>query len=104
MTALSASATRCTTCGLGLPLGGIVSDRSGFGDLSPRAFREAVLRLGLPHARIGRRMLVRLDDLLSALGLAPRADVPRPLETREAARLRLIASITAGSRRERVTT
>jgi hypothetical protein len=77
----------------------MVSDRSGFADLTPRAFRQTVKRKGIRFAIVGRRMVVRLDDLLVSLGLEPRVDAAPPVETREAAKLRLVASLQAGGRR-----
>jgi hypothetical protein len=35
--------------------------------LEPRAFCELVSREKIPHARIGRRVVVRLDDFLAAV-------------------------------------
>ena len=35
--------------------------------LTPRRFRELIRELGIPHARAGRRMLVRADLLLAAV-------------------------------------
>jgi hypothetical protein len=79
--------------------GGVVSDLSGFGDLTPRAFRDWVRRRKIPHAKIGRRLICRLGDVLAAVGLEPRADIAPPVEDRECARLRLVASLTSGTRK-----
>lgn len=81
------------------PIGGTITDLDGFARQKPRAFRETVKRKGIPYAIVGRRIVVRLDTLLAALGLAPRVDVAPATETRESARLRLVASLTAGSKR-----
>lgn len=57
--------------------------------LEPRAFREAVARLKIPHAMLGRRMVVRVADFLAALDrvAAASADkLPAPrVETLETA-------------------
>jgi len=49
----------------------LVSDASAFAavGLSPRQFRDLVRERGIRSARVGRRTVVRLDDLLAALGL-----------------------------------
>jgi hypothetical protein len=47
----------------------IVSDESAavVVGLEPRQFREFVVRHQIPHARDGRRLLVRVDSLLAAM-------------------------------------
>jgi hypothetical protein len=42
--------------------------------LEPRAYRELVSRLHVPHARIGRRVVARVDDVLAAFDRIARAD------------------------------
>jgi hypothetical protein len=56
--------------------------------LEPRAFRNMIVARGIRHARIGRRLIVRVDDVLEALDAlaaqqgtgAPRRDVAVPEE------------------------
>jgi hypothetical protein len=38
--------------------------------LEPRAFREFLVERSVPHVRLGRRVVARVDDVLEALGLA----------------------------------
>jgi hypothetical protein len=49
----------------------LVSDRTALAvsGLNPRQFRAYVRKHGIPHAKVARRMLVRADVLLAALGL-----------------------------------
>ena len=46
--------------------------------MSARAFREAVVREGVPHARLGKRVVVHVDDL-RALARAEAKDDSAPI-------------------------
>jgi hypothetical protein len=67
-----------------------VSDRTAPAvlGLEPRTFREWVAREGIPAARIGKRVVVRLQDALAALdrasGRAEGSPSPAPEETADA--------------------
>ncbi len=75
----------------------LISDANAFAacGLLPRQFRAFVRKRGLPYASVARRMLVRADVLLAALGLeapsAPAAIEPVvPIDHLERVRLRLV--------------
>lgn len=48
--------------------------------LEPRPFREWLVSADVPHKRIGRRVVARVDDVLDALARAPAAE---PRDDRE---------------------
>lgn len=56
----------------------VVSDLSAAAvvGLEPRQFRELVRAKAIPHTLSGQRMLVRAEDLLAALDVAPAAAEP----------------------------
>jgi hypothetical protein len=55
--------------------------------LIPRAFREAVHKHKIPHARLGNQLLVRIEDWHNALAriatLPPNPKEPAPFKTKE---------------------
>jgi hypothetical protein len=62
--------------------------------LTPRQFRRFVAEAGIPHAKVGRRTLVRADALLEALDRLSGAS-PRPSAWDEAA---VVASAARGAK------
>jgi hypothetical protein len=77
----------------------LVSDRTALAvvGLTPRKFRTLVRERGIPSVKVGRRTLVRADDLLRALGLAdPAAAAPvAPVWTLEDT----VRALTTGTRK-----
>ena len=63
--------------------------------LPRRVYLRLVRERGIPHSRVGRLVVVRLDDLLAALGLADAASAApgasAPTWSPESAKLRLLA-------------
>jgi len=63
--------------------------------MSPRNFRDFVRKHSIPHARVYRRTIARLDRVLEALDLLSGVQpLPQPVD----ARARVIARLVAGGR------
>jgi hypothetical protein len=90
---------RASQQGPSSPVGALlVSDRTALAvsGLNPRQFRAYVRKHGIPHAKIARRMLVRADVLLAALGLNGATPTAKPEPVRSDWRGRALRLIGGG--------